>query len=73
MNQMVIGGWYSAIYKSEFRITFQVLAVDGKSVSLCRQDGAIVDNLPAGYVGLISHGDCPPDQEPSTNSGLTVY
>lgn len=57
---MVVGCWYSAIYKSEFRITFQVLALDGKSVSLCREDGTIVDSLPAGYVSLLDHGDCKP-------------
>lgn len=63
MNQMVVGSWYSAIYKSEFRITFQVLSLEGKSISLCREDGAIVDNLPSGYVSLVSHGDCKPDQD----------
>lgn len=63
MNQMVIGGWYSAIYKSEFRITFQVLNLEGKSITLCREDGAIVDNLPAGYVSMVSHGDCKPEPD----------
>ena len=62
MNQMVIGGWYSAIYDSGFNITFQVLALEGKSISLCREDGTITDNLPSGFVSLVSHGDYRPDQ-----------
>lgn len=62
MNQMVVGSWYSAVYESGFRITFQVLAFEGKSISLCREDGAIVDNLPSGYVSLVAHGDCQPYQ-----------
>lgn len=63
MNQMVVGCWYSAIYKSEFRITFQLFALDGKSVSLFREDGAIVDSLPSGYVSLLAHGDSKPEEK----------
>ena len=61
MNQMIIGSWYSVIYKSGFNSTFQVLALEGKSISLCREDGTITDNLPSGYVSLVSHGDCRPE------------
>ncbi len=60
MNQIVVGSWYSAVYKEDFRITFQVLTLEGKSISLCREDGIIVDALPPGYISLIHHGDSRP-------------
>lgn len=63
MSQLVVGSWYSAIYESGFRITFQVLNYEGKSISLCREDGAIVDSLPAGYVSMVSHGDSKPESD----------
>lgn len=62
MNQMIVVGCYSDIYQSSFSVAFQVLTLEGKSVSLCREDGVIVDNLPAGYLSLIAHGDCRRDQ-----------
>lgn len=65
---MVVGSWYSAVYKEEFRITFQVLALEGKTMSLCREDGAIVDSLPSGYLSLIHHGDNQPLCNDNNNS-----
>ena len=56
---MVIGGWYSAVYIYDFKITFQVLTL-GSEMTICREDGAITNYIPTGYKELISHGDTPP-------------
>lgn len=53
--------WYSAVYESGFSIIFKAVEESDKSLSFCRKDGIIVDNLPEGYQKIVSYGILEPD------------
>lgn len=55
--------WYSAKYESGFSIIFQVVEIKDNSMTFCRKDGIIIDNLPSGYNEIVSYGSDEPEYE----------